>query len=182
MYSLFEASRFSNLKFRKVFEILRINRPIYVSDSIGDSLGARITPAISGPSLSPSQAIHIERDKTRNRLSDGKSKKVLSFFFALARVSILSIPESATPRTRPNIWYMGRRDPSGSRDPRVSYCFTRTLGFYLSLPRRPPLPATFFSFLLVGDGKSPRFSWISRNHELRKVAEHVDRAPRCRVC
>lgn len=77
-------------------------------------------------------------------------------------------------RTRPNIWYMAPThqvvDPS-------FLLLTHTPRLYPVIPLAPPLAATtFFSFLLVVAGKSPRFSWISRNHADWKVAEHVDRA------
>lgn len=131
------------------------------------------------------RAIHIKRDETRTLLSGGKSKKVF------LRVLILSIPESMAPRTRPNIWYMA---PTHQVVDPGFLLLTHTLG---SIHRRHPLPLTspfppsehprslprhsfpFYSW----PPENPRdFLRIYRNHKLRKVAEHVDRAPRCRVC
>lgn len=75
---------FFNLKFRQVFEILGISRPISVADSIGDSLDAKITPATSGP-FSFTGDTYRTGQNARSPVGREIEKKKF-FFFSCARL------------------------------------------------------------------------------------------------
>jgi len=94
------------------------------------------------------------------RLFAGKLKKVF------LHLSILSIPESMAPRSGPNIRYTCT-DPSDSRS---GFSYRSPAPSSSSPTLRGAIGSagtTFFPLLLVVGGKSPRFSWICRNHGLK---------------
>lgn len=142
-------------------------------------------------SVSLPRAIHIRRDKmrarARARLSGGKSKKV--FFARLSPVD--SRIHRATNQTE---HLVHGTDPSGSRSgfltayPHPWLYSLLPLAPRNSLPLPPGAPSCpachdILSLFTPWPPENTRdFLRISRNHGLRKVAEHVDRAPRCRVC
>lgn len=162
-------------------------------NSGGRRLNAKITPAIPllVPCRIPFAARYISaRDKTRPRACRAVNRK--KFFALLGPVD--SRIHGATNQTE---HLVHGTDPSGSR--------SEFLTAYPHTPdsiRHPPV--TPFSRPAVGRhdilslftrralarprasdnaaGKSPRFSWISRNHGLKSRRARRSCAPRCRVC